>query len=260
MLEKGDTPPNIRSDIDDAPPDPTAPPPPPRMQPRPKPWEARAPNQGAAAAAPWLLPANGARMHILPRVAPLSISHCRPLLHDALGGKPTLSTAQTLVDFLCAHAVADQAHQLPCSIGSVMQTHWPGIISRKQRHLRCVFRNVCGKVVRAMRNGELQWAMFSREHSVAGAGAANGDSTVSPPAPSFPPASRAMLVAGEGGADAGTGHADPWKPPAVPQRSMPPANSTPPPAADKPLAQDGGGSSSGSTSAAAEADPEPATA
>lgn len=39
MLEKGETPPGIRTDINDAPPDPTAPPPPPRMPPRPKPWE-----------------------------------------------------------------------------------------------------------------------------------------------------------------------------------------------------------------------------
>lgn len=39
MLEKGQTPPGIRTDIDDEPPNPSAPPPGARMQPRPKPWE-----------------------------------------------------------------------------------------------------------------------------------------------------------------------------------------------------------------------------
>ena len=61
---RGDTPPNIRSDIDDAPPDPAAPPPLARMQPRPKPWEARAP-AAAAAAAPWQPAANGAHAPFL---------------------------------------------------------------------------------------------------------------------------------------------------------------------------------------------------
>lgn len=39
MLERGETPPNVRSDINDKPPDPTIPPPAAQMQPRPKPWE-----------------------------------------------------------------------------------------------------------------------------------------------------------------------------------------------------------------------------
>ncbi len=39
MLEKGQTPPGIRTDILDEPPNPSAPPPGARMQPRPKPWE-----------------------------------------------------------------------------------------------------------------------------------------------------------------------------------------------------------------------------
>ncbi|KDD74251.1 hypothetical protein H632_c1456p0, partial [Helicosporidium sp. ATCC 50920] len=40
MLEKGETPPGIRSDIDDKAPDPEAAPPPAKLAPRPKPWEA----------------------------------------------------------------------------------------------------------------------------------------------------------------------------------------------------------------------------
>lgn len=39
MLEKGQTPPGIRTDINDKPPDPSAAPPAARMKPRPKPWE-----------------------------------------------------------------------------------------------------------------------------------------------------------------------------------------------------------------------------
>eukprot|EP00887_Chlorella_sp_A99_P001028 scaffold14.g1028.t1 len=39
MLQRGQTPPGIRTDINDQPPDPEAPPPQPRMKPRPKPWE-----------------------------------------------------------------------------------------------------------------------------------------------------------------------------------------------------------------------------
>jgi hypothetical protein len=39
MLEKGETPPGIRTDIIDDPPNPAAPPPNPRLIPRPKPWE-----------------------------------------------------------------------------------------------------------------------------------------------------------------------------------------------------------------------------
>ena len=44
MLERGETPPGIRDDIDDSPPDPTHPPPPSRMKPLPKPWEQRVEN------------------------------------------------------------------------------------------------------------------------------------------------------------------------------------------------------------------------
>lgn len=39
MLEKGETPPNVRTDINDQPPNPTQPPPGTRLQPKPKPWE-----------------------------------------------------------------------------------------------------------------------------------------------------------------------------------------------------------------------------
>jgi len=39
MLERGETPPNVRSDINDQPPNPSQPPPSTRMQPRAKPWE-----------------------------------------------------------------------------------------------------------------------------------------------------------------------------------------------------------------------------
>lgn len=39
MLEKGETPPNVRTDINDQPPNPTQPPPNTRIQPKPKPWE-----------------------------------------------------------------------------------------------------------------------------------------------------------------------------------------------------------------------------
>lgn len=39
MLERGETPPGIRDDIDDKPPNPDQPPPPSRMKPKPKPWE-----------------------------------------------------------------------------------------------------------------------------------------------------------------------------------------------------------------------------
>ncbi|GAB4818706.1 hypothetical protein N2152v2_005752 [Parachlorella kessleri] len=46
MLEKGITPPGIRTDIDDKAPNPEQPPPQPRLKPRPKPWE----KKGAAAA------------------------------------------------------------------------------------------------------------------------------------------------------------------------------------------------------------------
>lgn len=47
MLEKGETPPGIRSDIDDKAPDPEAAPPPAKLAPRPKPWEAaRAASKG----------------------------------------------------------------------------------------------------------------------------------------------------------------------------------------------------------------------
>ncbi|CAL8471170.1 g10712 [Coccomyxa elongata] len=51
MLEKGQTPPNIREDINDVPPNPSAPPPGARMKPRPKPWERTASENGAAASA-----------------------------------------------------------------------------------------------------------------------------------------------------------------------------------------------------------------
>ncbi|EIE19534.1 hypothetical protein COCSUDRAFT_48772 [Coccomyxa subellipsoidea C-169] len=53
MLEKGQTPPGIRDDIVDVPPNPSAPPPGARMKPRPKPWE-------RAASAPDSPVANGA--------------------------------------------------------------------------------------------------------------------------------------------------------------------------------------------------------
>lgn len=52
MLENGETPPGIRADIVDTPPDPAAPPPPSRLAARPKPWERSAssgPPPGAAA-------------------------------------------------------------------------------------------------------------------------------------------------------------------------------------------------------------------
>jgi hypothetical protein len=39
MLERGETPPNVRSDINDQPPNPSQPPPSTRLQPRAKPWE-----------------------------------------------------------------------------------------------------------------------------------------------------------------------------------------------------------------------------
>jgi hypothetical protein len=55
MVAKGVTPPNVRTDIDDSPPDPTKPLPEPRMPARPKPWETR-----AAAAAAAGRPAGGA--------------------------------------------------------------------------------------------------------------------------------------------------------------------------------------------------------
>jgi len=42
MLEKGQTPPGIRSDINDKPPNPNQPPPEPKLKPKPKPWEGRA--------------------------------------------------------------------------------------------------------------------------------------------------------------------------------------------------------------------------
>lgn len=51
MLENGETPPGIRADIVDTPPDPAAPPPPSRLAARPKPWERSAssgPPTGAA--------------------------------------------------------------------------------------------------------------------------------------------------------------------------------------------------------------------
>ena len=53
MLEKGETPPGIRGDIVDTPPDPAAPPPPARLTPRLKPWEraASGPPPGACGAA-----------------------------------------------------------------------------------------------------------------------------------------------------------------------------------------------------------------
>ncbi len=51
MLEKGQTPPNIREDINDVPPNPSAPPPGARMKPRPKPWERTASENGAAVSA-----------------------------------------------------------------------------------------------------------------------------------------------------------------------------------------------------------------
>jgi hypothetical protein len=41
MLERGETPPGIRDDINDKPPNPEQPPPPARMKPLPKPWEQR---------------------------------------------------------------------------------------------------------------------------------------------------------------------------------------------------------------------------
>ena len=44
MLERGETPPGIRDDIDDKPPNPEQPPPPSRMKPPPKPWERRESN------------------------------------------------------------------------------------------------------------------------------------------------------------------------------------------------------------------------
>ncbi|PSC69773.1 Peroxisomal membrane PEX14 [Micractinium conductrix] len=46
MLEKGQTPPGIRTDIDDKPPNPNASPPPSKMKPRPKPWERGARGSG----------------------------------------------------------------------------------------------------------------------------------------------------------------------------------------------------------------------
>lgn len=42
MLEKGQTPPGIRTDINDKPPNPYQPPPEPKLKPKPKPWEGRA--------------------------------------------------------------------------------------------------------------------------------------------------------------------------------------------------------------------------
>ena len=51
MLENGETPPGIRADIVDTPPDPAAPPPPSRLAARPKPWE-RAASSGPPPGAP----------------------------------------------------------------------------------------------------------------------------------------------------------------------------------------------------------------
>ena len=55
MLEKGETPPNIRTDIMDEPPDPAAVPSSARLQPRAKPWERSAP-PAASSAFPTILP------------------------------------------------------------------------------------------------------------------------------------------------------------------------------------------------------------
>lgn len=49
MLEKGETPPNIRTDIVDEPPNPSAAPSSARMKPRPKPWERSAPPAASSA-------------------------------------------------------------------------------------------------------------------------------------------------------------------------------------------------------------------
>ncbi len=48
MLEKGETPPNIRTDIMDEPPNPAAVPSSARMKPRAKPWERSAPPASSA--------------------------------------------------------------------------------------------------------------------------------------------------------------------------------------------------------------------
>ena len=62
MLEKGETPPNIRTDIVDEPPDPAAVPSSARLQPRAKPWE-RAPPPAASSAFPTILPgASGGKL------------------------------------------------------------------------------------------------------------------------------------------------------------------------------------------------------
>ncbi|GBF95783.1 hypothetical protein Rsub_08219 [Raphidocelis subcapitata] len=58
MVARGETPPNVRTDIDDAPPDPTRPPTAPQLQPKPKPWEraqpqAQPPAAAAGAGQPW---------------------------------------------------------------------------------------------------------------------------------------------------------------------------------------------------------------
>lgn len=52
MLEKGQTPPGIRDDINDKPPNPSQPPPAARAQPRPKPWESIQGRQEPAGLAP----------------------------------------------------------------------------------------------------------------------------------------------------------------------------------------------------------------
>ena len=57
MLEKGETPSNIRTDINDKPPNPAQPPPSSLLQPRPKPWESA--HSPAAATNGGPPPANG---------------------------------------------------------------------------------------------------------------------------------------------------------------------------------------------------------
>jgi len=96
MLEKGETPPGIRADIVDTPPDPAAPPPPARLAPRLKPWEraASGPPPGARAAPrppaslpPLLYAAAGLRCGLCPERRPDRQPRPAPLMpaHDGCG-------------------------------------------------------------------------------------------------------------------------------------------------------------------------------
>ena len=85
MLEKGETPPNIRTDIVDEPPDPAAVPSSARMQPRAKPWE-RSGAPAASSAFPTILPgASGGELpaRLLPRTAHLAVVYFITLMPAA---------------------------------------------------------------------------------------------------------------------------------------------------------------------------------